>query len=107
MNRPLPPKRPLPPAPRQAYVPPKIVVVDIDTARYWAKFAAGENRAALWADVVRRMDKAAREGRDVECRWHSVQSRRHPGFPSHGFLEVVDVAPPAPVKFRSRVRPSA
>jgi hypothetical protein len=97
--------RTLLPKPRKAYQPPQVVTVDLESARYWAKFAAGETRASLWTDVVKKLERAEREGRDVECRWHSVKSRRHPGFPSHGLLEVAPAPAPPKLKFRSRRRP--
>lgn len=94
---------PLPPvkvAPRPEYQPEDVVYIDLPTARYWAKFAAGEFRAAIWGDVVRRMAKIEARGGEAVCMWWSAKVKKHPAF-NHGMLEVREVAMPK-VKVRSR-----
>lgn len=105
-----PPRRRSSPPPQspQAPVRPPVkkepfIVVSLADAKMWAKFAAGPIRAALWADVVKRMERIEATGAEAECRWWSAARRPHPAAPSHGALEVVRVELPC-VRVRKRGR---
>jgi len=94
---------PLPPAkkaPQPEYTPEEVVRIDLPTAKYWARFAAGEIRASLWSDVVRKMERIEARGGDAICLWWHVKVKKHSAF-NHGLLEVKEVLPPI-VKVRSR-----
>jgi hypothetical protein len=58
-------------------------------------------RVSLWSEVVRKLEKADKDGRAVECRWYKMSDRRHPVH-AHGHVEVVAVEPLPRVKVRSR-----
>lgn len=95
MTKPAPPplhKRSLP-----STKPEGFIVVSLEDAKWWAKFAAGASRSAMWSDVVKRMERLEAQGYEAECRWWPVTQRRHPSFPSHGALDVVRAAPALPV----------
>lgn len=92
------------PKKRQEYKPAPVVVVDLDSAKFWASKAVGD-RAVIWADVVRRMEALkASTGQDAECHWWHKDVKPNPRFPGFGLMEVKVRTDLPQIRIRKRTR---
>lgn len=80
------------------------IIVELEDAKYWARFSSGAIRPLLWADAVKRMERIEARGVASECRWWPAKTRPHPACESHGMLEVREaILPKVSVRSRTRV----